>query len=48
MGLTPGAGGTVTISRAIGRHRTAYMALSGRRIASSEALAWGLVTGLEA
>lgn len=43
MGLIPGAGGTVSIARCIGRQRTVYMYLSGRRIGLSEALAWGLV-----
>jgi len=42
MGLIPGAGGTVTISRAIGRHRTFWMALGGFRINAAEALKWGL------
>jgi len=43
MGLIPGAGGTVTLSRAIGRHRTAWLALSGLRLPATQALAWGLV-----
>ena len=43
MGLVPGAGGTVSISRRIGRWRTAYLALTGRRIDVETALAWGLV-----
>ncbi|MDB5714659.1 MAG: enoyl-CoA hydratase/isomerase family protein [Sphingomonadales bacterium] len=43
MGLMPGAGGTVSIARAIGRHRTAYMVLSGRRISATTAASWGLV-----
>jgi hypothetical protein len=43
MGLVPGAGGTVSIPRRIGRQRTAYMALSGARIDADTALAWGLV-----
>ena len=43
MGLIPGAGGTVTIPRAIGRHRTAYMLFSTRRINARTALHWGLV-----
>ncbi|MGQ2941387.1 MAG: enoyl-CoA hydratase/isomerase family protein [Blastomonas fulva] len=43
MGLIPGAGGTASIARAIGRHRTAWMVLSGRRIRAKQALAWGLV-----
>ncbi|MET0248200.1 MAG: enoyl-CoA hydratase/isomerase family protein [Sphingobium sp.] len=48
MGLMPGAGGTVTLPRAIGRHRTAAMLLTGRRIDGATALAWGLLTALEA
>lgn len=43
MGLMPGAGGTVSIARAIGRHRTCYMALSGRRITREVGARWGLV-----
>ena len=47
MGLIPGAGGTVTLSRAIGRHRTCYMALTGQRISAPIASAWGLLHGIE-
>ncbi len=43
FGLIPGAGGCVSISRRIGRQRTAWLALSGRKIGASQALAWGLV-----
>ena len=43
FGLIPGAGGCVSVSRRIGRHRTAWMALSGKRIAAKTALDWGLV-----
>lgn len=43
MGLVPGAGGTVSISRRIGRHRTAWLALSGTTLNSAEALTWGLI-----
>jgi enoyl-CoA hydratase/carnithine racemase len=43
MGLIPGAGGTVSIPRRIGRHRTAYLALSGVALDAQTALAWGLV-----
>ncbi len=43
MGLVPGAGGTVSISRRIGRHRTAWMAITGARIEAATALDWGLV-----
>ena len=32
MGLVPGAGGTVSIPARIGRHRTAWLALTGERI----------------
>jgi enoyl-CoA hydratase/carnithine racemase len=43
LGLIPGAGGTVSITRRIGRWRTAYLVLSGRTIDSPTALRWGLV-----
>ena len=43
MGLIPGAGGTVSLARAIGRHRASYMLFSGRRVALAEAVQWGLV-----
>ncbi len=43
MGLVPGAGGTVGITRRIGRWRTAYLVLSGLRLDLVTALAWGLV-----
>ena len=39
MGLVPGAGGTVSLPRRIGRQRTAEMALSGKRIDAETALA---------
>ncbi len=47
MGLIPGAGGTATIPRRIGRERAAYMALSGAEIDLDTALAWGLVDAVE-
>ncbi|BBX11989.1 enoyl-CoA hydratase [Mycobacterium novum] len=43
LGLIPGAGGTVSITRRIGRWRTGYLILSGRTIDASTALRWGLV-----
>lgn len=43
LGLIPGAGGTVSITRRIGRWRTAYLVLSGRTIDPTTALSWGLV-----
>jgi enoyl-CoA hydratase len=43
MGLIPGAGGTVSLPRRIGRHRTAWMALTGRSIDAETAHHWGLV-----
>ena len=48
LGLIPGAGGTVSVTRRIGRHRTAYLALSGETIDASTALSWGLVDGIAA
>lgn len=46
MGLIPGAGGTVSIARRIGRQRTALMVLSGRRVNSRTALEWGLIDAI--
>jgi enoyl-CoA hydratase/carnithine racemase len=43
LGLIPGAGGTVSITRRIGRWRTAYLVLSGKTINPATALDWGLV-----
>jgi enoyl-CoA hydratase/carnithine racemase len=43
LGLIPGAGGTVSVTRRIGRWRTAYLVLSGQTIDADIALAWGLV-----
>lgn len=47
LGLIPGAGGTVSLPRRIGRMRTARLALSRERIDASTALAWGLVDAIE-
>jgi enoyl-CoA hydratase/carnithine racemase len=47
MGLLPGAGGTVSIPRRIGRGRAAWLALSGATLDLSTALEWGLVDGAE-
>ncbi len=47
MGLVPGAGGTVGITRRIGRWRTAYLALTGRRLDVGLALDWGLVDAVD-
>lgn len=43
LGLIPGAGGTVSITRRIGRWRTAYLVLSGATIDAATAQTWGLV-----
>ena len=43
MGLIPGAGGTVGVSRRIGRWRTAYIAFTGGPVDVVTALGWGLV-----
>jgi enoyl-CoA hydratase/carnithine racemase len=43
MGLVPGAGGTVSLPRRIGRQRTAQLALTRRALGAERALAWGLV-----
>ncbi|MGO8937040.1 MAG: enoyl-CoA hydratase/isomerase family protein [Mycobacterium sp.] len=46
LGLIPGAGGTVSVTRRIGRWRTAYLVLSGQTIDADTALAWGLVDAI--
>jgi hypothetical protein len=46
LGLIPGAGGTVSVTRRIGRWRTAYLVLSGQTLDAATALAWGLVDTL--
>lgn len=43
LGLIPGAGGTVSLPRRIGRQRTAWLGLSGERIDARTALDWGLI-----
>jgi hypothetical protein len=43
LGLVPGAGGTVSLPRRIGRHRTALLALAGLRLDAATALEWGVV-----
>jgi hypothetical protein len=43
LGLIPGAGGTVSVTRRIGRWRTAYLVLSGHTIDARTARTWGLV-----
>ncbi|MEO7428382.1 MAG: enoyl-CoA hydratase/isomerase family protein [Acidimicrobiales bacterium] len=47
LGLVPGAGGTVSLPRRIGRLRTARLVLSGERIDAGTALLWGLVDAIE-
>jgi enoyl-CoA hydratase/carnithine racemase len=46
MGILPGAGGCVALTRRIGRQRTALLVLSGKRISARVALAWGLIDAI--
>jgi enoyl-CoA hydratase/carnithine racemase len=46
MGLIPGAGGTASIPRRIGRWRTLYLALSGAPLDTQTAARWGLVDAM--
>lgn len=43
MGLIPGAGGTVSITRRVGRQRSGWLALTGESIDAPTARRWGLV-----
>jgi enoyl-CoA hydratase/carnithine racemase len=43
MGLVPGAGGSVSVTRRIGRWRAAWLMLTGDRLPAETALRWGLV-----
>lgn len=43
MGLIPGAGGTWSVTRRVGRHRATWMAITGESIDVSRALDWGLI-----
>jgi enoyl-CoA hydratase/carnithine racemase len=43
MGLFPGAGGSVSVPRRIGRWRAAWLMLTGDRLPAPTALRWGLV-----
>jgi enoyl-CoA hydratase/carnithine racemase len=47
LGLVPGAGGTVSLTRRIGRLRTATLAFSTAPIDVTTAVAWGLVDRVE-
>ena len=47
MGLIPGAGGTVSIPRRIGRWRALYMALTGRPVNAATARSWTLIDRMQ-
>jgi enoyl-CoA hydratase/carnithine racemase len=47
LGLAPGAGGTVSLTRRIGRLRTAWLAFSAEPIDVTTAKEWGLVDRIE-
>lgn len=47
FGLIPGAGGTVSLPRRVGRQRTVLLGLTGRSIGLDEAVRWGLVDEIE-
>ncbi|MEE2679534.1 MAG: enoyl-CoA hydratase/isomerase family protein [Myxococcota bacterium] len=47
LGLVPGAGGTVSLPRRIGRQRTARLALSAERLDAETARDWGLFDALQ-
>ena len=46
IGVIPGAGGTVRLAKALGKHRAMELVLTGRRLTAKEAFDWGLVSRL--
>jgi len=48
MGLVPGAGGSVSVVRRIGRWRAAWLMLTGERLPAATALRWGLIDEITA
>lgn len=46
MGVLPGAGGCVSLTRRIGRQKNALLILSGKRITGRTALDWGLIDAI--
>ena len=46
MGLVPGAGGSVSVVRRIGRWRAAWLMLTGERLPAPTALRWGLIDAI--
>jgi enoyl-CoA hydratase/carnithine racemase len=48
FGLIPGAGGTVSLTRRIGRWRAAFLGLSGVSLTAEQALRWGLIDVISA
>lgn len=47
MGLIPGAGGTATMPRRIGRQRVCYMAMTGVAVDALTAQRWGLADAID-
>jgi len=46
MGLVPGAGGSVSVPRRIGRWRAGWLMLTGERLLARDAVRWGLADEL--
>jgi len=47
MGLIPGAGGCVSLTKRLGRQGAASMIMTGGRVSARTALRWGLIDGIE-
>ena len=44
LGLFPGAGGTIRVTKAVGKSKAMEMVLAGEPITAEEAYKWGIIS----